>query len=476
MTQPTSHRRRVLLRSLLAASAGVPLVSMAQSTPVLSESDLAHAVTLRDAGLKTSLAYDLMASLVREVGPRPAGSPGDAMAVAWAQSHLRRLGFANVRADPVPLTVWQRGATTVEVTAPEKRAVVAVALGNTVGTAEPGIEAEIAWYPDFQALRADSSDKARGRIVFIDQKMDRSRDGSGYGRAVLARVAGAVEAARRGALAVAIRSIGTDRDQIAHTGAMRYDPQVAQIPAVAVGVPDADWMAERVAAGQALRMRVHMARVPQLRAVTHNVIGEVPGTDLANEVVLLGAHLDTWDITPGAQDDASGVGIVMAAAKVLLDAGRQPRRTVRVVLFGNEENGFDGARDYGQRYQAQPHQLLGESDFGADRIWRFRARVRPEAQPVIDAMSRVLAPLGIEADGQPGNPSPDASVLMRMRNWPAVELTQDGTRYFDVHHTVNDTVERVDPSTMPQNVAAWAAVAWLAAQAGVAFGPIELTR
>lgn len=466
-------RRRLVQSLLLAPTLALPMSGIAQPAAPFDESDLAHAARLRDTALRgPNLAHELMASLVTQVGARPAGSANDAKAVEWALGQLRRLGLANVRAEPVPLVVWQRGETRATVIAPHPRELVATALGNTVSTPPEGIEAELAYYRDFDALRNDAGDGARGRIVFIDQKTERTRDGSGYGRAILSRIAGAVEASRRGAVAVAIRSLGTDSDRIAHTGAMRYDPQVASIPAIAVSVPDADWIAERVLgrAGQ-MRLRLAMARTSRVEATSHNVIAEVPGTELAGEVVLLGAHLDSWDITPGAQDDASGVGIVTAAAKAVMDGGRRPRRTIRVVLFANEENGFDGANAYAAKYKDVPHQLVGESDFGADRIWRVRSRVSPAARPAIAAMAKLLEPLGIASEDTPGSPGPDAAVLMRANGWPAIDLTQDGTRYFDVHHTVNDTVDRIDAGTMPQNVAAWAVVAWLAAQADARFGP-----
>ena len=152
--------------------------------------------------------------------------------------------------------------------------------------------------------------------------------------------------------------------------------------------------------------------------MSNNVVAEVPGTDLASEIVLIGAHLDTWDITPGAQDDASGVGIMAAAAKVLLDGGPRPRRTVRVVLFANEENGLDGADAYGSRYKSVTHQLIGESDFGAGRIWRLRSRVREAALPAFAAMGGVLRPLEIASEGNDGSPPPDAGVLMRDTDGP----------------------------------------------------------
>lgn len=444
---------------------------------MFSPEDLQHAERLRDAGLSDSAAWRLVQQLCNEVGARPAGSAGDAKAVAWAQQALRGLKLQQVRADAIPLRVWQRGPASARLVAPVAEPVVMTALGNSVAAPEGGIEAELAVYPDFAALKADTSDRARGRIVFIDQKTERARDGRGYSAAVPARSQGAVEAAKRGAVALAIRSIGTDNERIAHTGAMRYELGQPQIPAFAVSVPDAERMAALHAGGATLRLHFALAARSGVEVVTHNVIGEVPGTDLADEIVLLGAHLDSWDLGVGALDDGAGVAIVSAAAGVVQrlaeQTGRRPRRTVRVVLFANEENGFDGALDYSKRYQGQPHQLVSESDFGAGKVWRLRSRVQPEALPLFAAIAQVLAPLGVdwpEAGRNEGSPGPDAAMLMRRHRWPAVQLSQDGTHYFDVHHTVHDTLERIVPADMAQNVACWAATAWLAAQS-----PLRLT-
>ncbi len=462
-----SRRRLALWCGALAA--GVP------GCATTSDDDLAHAAVLRTRGLSDTLAYTLVESLVTEVGARPAGSVNDARAVAWALAQLEGLGFASVRAEPVALRVWQRGPAQARLTAPFERPLVILALGNSVATLPGGLEAELVYYTDFESLRSEPVDagRARGRIVYIDQKAERARDGSSYGRAVLARVAGAVEAARRGALAVAIRSIGTDQDRIAHTGAMLYDAQVARIPALAVSIPDADVIARLHARGHTLRMQLSLQSQAGIDAVSHNVIAEVPGTDLAHEVVLLGAHLDSWDVGQGALDDGAGVGIVIAAARLLQAAGRRARRTVRVVLFANEENGFDGVMAYAQHYKQVVHQLVGESDLGAGAIWRLRTRVRDEALPAAAPIAAALAPLGITAAGNAASPAPDADVLMRTRGWPAIELTQDASHYFDVHHTENDTLAKVDATTLRQNVAAWAVVAWLAAQSPTAFGPLR---
>lgn len=457
----------------LRAGDAAPAALRAQEAAFAAD-DLRHAEALRDAGLRDATAWRLVSELAGGIGARPAGSAADARAVAWAQHALASLGLQNVRAEPVPLRVWQRGPAAAELLAPEPRPLVMAALGNSVPAPAGGLEAELAWYPDMAALLADDSGRARGRIVFVDQKTERTRDGSGYGRAVGARVNGPVEAARRGAVAFALRSIGTDRERIAHTGATRYDLRVPRIPAFAVSVPDAERIAELQAGGAPLRLRFTLEARSDVEALTHNVIGELPGSERPEEIVLAGAHLDSWDLGQGALDDAAGVGIVGAAAALIAAGGRRPRRTLRLVLFGNEENGFDGARAYGDRHGAQPHQLVAESDFGAGRVWRFSSRVQPAALPLAAQIAGVLAPLGVEPGGNDGTPGPDAAVLMRRHRWPALQLHQDGSRYFDVHHTEHDTLEQVDREALRQNVAAWAAATWLAAQSPLPFGPPTL--
>lgn len=442
--------------------------------PAFAQADLAHAERLREAALADGNAWRLLNALCTEVGARPAGSAADAQAQRWAQGALRGLGLSNVRAEAFALRVWQRGPASAQLVSPAPEPLVMAALGNSVATPPEGIEAEVAWYPDLASLKADGSGRARGRIVVVGQATERTRDGSGYGAAFPARMQGPGEAARRGALAFGIRSLGTSAERIAHTGAMSYALDVPRIPAFALAVPDALRIAALHAAGTPMRLRLQLESRSGVEAASANVIGEIPGTDLADQVVLISAHLDSWDVGQGAVDDGAGVAIVSAAAGLIARAGRRPRRTVRVVLFGNEENGFDGARHYGDRHGRQPHQWVGESDFGAGRPWQLRARVKAEAVPLVARMAELLAPVGLAWPSQganEGTAGPDAAVLGRRFNWPMVQIHQDGSAYFDVHHTVHDTVDRVDPATLPPNVAAWAVTAWLAAQSPLDFFP-----
>ena len=294
---------------------GAALAQAPAAAAAFAPADLRYAEHLRELGMADREAWGLLQQLAGGIGARPAGSPADAQAVAWAVAAMTRLGLRQVRAESLPLRVWQRGAASARLLAPVDEPLVMLALGNSVAAPPAGIEAEVAWYADFAALKADASERARGRIVFIDQKTDRSRDGRGYGLAVVARALGAVEAGARGALALGIRSIGTDREAVAHTGAMRYSAGVPRIPAFAVSVPDAERMAALNAQGQTMRLRLLLDARSDVEALTHNVIGEVPGTDLAHEVVLIGAHLDSWDVGQGAADDGAGAAVPLTAVR-----------------------------------------------------------------------------------------------------------------------------------------------------------------
>ncbi|MBV8502526.1 MAG: M20/M25/M40 family metallo-hydrolase [Paucibacter sp.] len=460
---------RRLVRLVFALS--LSSCALAQAAD-FSAADLAMAARLREAGTQSPVAFDLLDSLCTEVGPRSAGSEGDHRAVEWAATRLKALGFPQVRVEAVPLKAWRRGPASAQLTAPVPQVLSITALGGSVATPSAGLDAELAYYPSLQALKADTSDRARGRIVFIDVKTERSRDGHGYGPGSAVRWAGPSEAARHGAVAFAMRSVGTDHDRLPHTGMTSYDAGAPRIPALAVSVPDAELIARTSKLGKPLRMHVDLQAEGGIDAVSANVVAEIPGTDLAQEVVMIGAHLDSWDQGQGAIDDGAGVAIVTGAAKLILDSGVKPRRTIRVVLFANEEHGLDGAKAYYERYKGQWHQMVGESDVGADAVFEMRSRVRAEALPLVKSIAAELAPLGVAAGGNAGFVGSDAGVGLSRQGWAGMALVQDASRYFDWHHTPNDTLDKVDPAQLRQNVAAWAVTAWLAAQSPEAFGPI----
>ncbi len=467
-------RLPVCLLSLTLAAAAVPFVSVPARGEPLPAAARTAAAGLRDSALQGTRAYELVRSLTTEVGPRLAGSPGDARAVEWGLRTMKALGFQNVRAEKATVPRWERGAESGEIVAPWPQPVALTALGGSVGTPDGGVEAEVFRVPDLAALEALSPADAawvKGRIVFIDKRMERRKDGSGYGPAVAGRGRGAIVAGKLGAAALLIRSAGTDANRTPHTGAMRYEDGGARIPAAALSNPDADLLAAQIESGKPVVFRLKLGARHLGEAESANVIGEIPGRELPGEVVLLGCHLDSWDLGTGAVDDAAGCAIVMEAARRIGELPTPPRRTIRVVLFANEEFGLSGARAYAEAHAAElpKHVLAGESDFGSGKVWQASSRIAPEALPSFAVIADLLAPLGIErGDNQAGGGAD--LIPMAPARVPVVGLYQDGTEYFDWHHTANDTLDKVDEKDLDQNVAAWATVAYAAAEMNGDFG------
>jgi carboxypeptidase Q len=316
--------------------------------------------------------------------------------------------------------------------------------------------------PSLDAVDQLDPAQVHGKIVFYDVRMQRAKDGSGYRPAVAVRGAGASRAAKLGAVAVLIRSIGTDNNRTPHTGGVRYQEGVQQIPAAALSNPDADLLEAEIASGKPVSFRLKLGahRLPDVEAAS--VVGEIPGREKPEEIVLLGAHLDSWDLGTGALDDGAGIAIVIEAARRIGELPKKPRRTVRVILFANEEFGLSGARAYAEAHKDElaRHVMAGESDFGSGRVWRISSRVDPARLPIVAELARLL---GVEQGSNEAEGGADLSPLAPAQV-PVIELSQDGTDYFDYHHTANDTLDKIDPKDLDQNVAAWAAVAYAVAE------------
>jgi carboxypeptidase Q len=456
------------LKILLVASSLLTFLSAghaADKSLTFAKSDLAGANTLRERALADDTAWRLVESLTTEVGPRSAGSPGDAAAVAWALREMQRLGFSNVRTMDVTVPHWVRGEAQFAVLAPWPQPMAVLALGGSVGTGAEGIEAEAVMVRDISALNALPAGAVEGKIVFFSNRMERKRDGSGYGPAVAVRGNGPAVAASLGAVGVVIRSVSTSDDRFPHTGATRYKPDVPRVPAFAVSNPDADALERQFASGKPVRLRMHSSSRDLPPARSANVIGEIPGSEPAQELVILAAHLDSWDPGVGAIDNGAGVAIMMSAAKLIGGLGTKPRRTIRVVLFANEEFGTSGSLAYVAANQAEiaRHALGFEADFGAGPVWRLSSRVNPAQLPAVDQIHRALGPLKLARGGNESGGGADLDGLAKL-GMPVLSPDLDGTQYFDVHHTANDTLARVDPAALRQSVAAFAMSVWLGAQ------------
>lgn len=455
----------VLALAAASATAGTPATRIPDRAIPVAES-------LRDGALAGTPAYAIVEDLTTTIGPRMAGTEADARAVAWAVAKFRELGYDRVWTEPVTLPVWHRGRERAELLAPYAQPLYVTALGGSVGTGGV-LEAEIVEFPTLQALREAPEGSVAGKIAFVSNRMQRFVDGRGYGAAVVARSEGAIEAARQGAVAILIRSIGTDSARFPHTGQMRYAEDVAKIPAAALSNPDADQLQRLVARGLPVRLRLEMEAGYVGEYTSQNVIGEITGRERPDEVVVIGGHLDSWDLGTGALDDGAGVAVTMAAGAAIgrLDKALRPARSVRVIAWANEEQGLIGARAYATRHGGEiaRHLVGAESDFGAGRVYALRAGVKDSAWDAIERIGQVLAPLGVAVERGKGGPGPDVGPLVQ-RGMAWAQLAQDGSDYFDYHHTPDDTLDKIDPKALDQQVAAYAAFAYLAADAEGDFG------
>lgn len=421
-----------------------------------------------------SNAMAIVTSLTTEVGPRLAGSEAEARARVWAVKTLTEKGFANVRSEPFEMDAWERHEEGAEVLAPYPQPLSVTALGGSVPTEKNGLSAQVAVFETVEDLKRAPEDSLTGRIAYVGHAMQRTQDGSSYGYFNEARTDGPSIAAGKGAVGYLIRSVGTDSHRFPHTGSLRYREDMPRIPALALSNPDADQI-ERIAAdGKTLsvRLMVDSSEVPA--AQSGNVLAEVVGREVPQEIVVIGAHLDSWDLGTGAVDDGAGVGITMAALELIKDAGLAPRRTIRLVLWGAEEVGLLGANAYRDRHKEElaQHVIGSESDFGGGRVWKVTADSQSEAGDRLFAeVARLLAPIGVApgSDDQPGG-GPDLYPLIAA-GVPTSRLHQDGRDYFDLHHTADDTVDKLDAASLDQNVAAFAVFAWLVADSDVSFRP-----
>ena len=440
----------------LGAMKKLSLIALASSSIAFAAPD-PDPGALRDAALRDEIAWDIVEGLTTEVGARPAGTEAEARARDWAVKKLNALGFANVRIEPFAMPVWVRGQESAEIVAPFPQKLALTALGNSAATPADGLVGEVVGFPSLAALEAASDADVRGRIVFVSHRMGRTQDGSSYGAFGPIRRKGPSVAAAKGAAGIVIRSLGTGDHRLPHAGNHEWAKGVNPIPAAALAIPDAEQLERMLARGRPVTIRLLLTPKKLGARQSGNVVAEVPGRDPEAGIILIGAHLDSWDLGTGAIDDAAGIAITAAAAKRLMDSG-QPLRTIRLVWFGAEEVGAIGGEAYRDRHLQEKHVLAAESDFGADRIWRFDTRIADPDSPPIKAVADALLPLGIARGDNAARGGADIAPIAKAVRIPLIGLRQDGTRYFDLHHTADDTLDKIDPAQLRQNVAAWTAM------------------
>ncbi len=461
-----------LLPLVLALCLTAPVAFAAGKTTRIADADVAVAEQLRDRALKDDTAWDFTEGLTTEVGPRLAGGPNDLKGREWVIAKFKALGFDKVWSEPVTYPAWVRRSEHAEIVAPFPQPLSVLALGHSPGTPAGGITAEIVAFPSFDALKAADPASLRGKIAYVGARMVARQDGKDYGIGSTVRVAGPSLASQKGAVAFLLRSAGTDHERLPHTGITHFEDGVTPIPAAALSVPDAEQLERALSRGKPVTVKLALDCGMDGEYTGANVIAELRGSKKPDEYFVMGGHLDSWDPGTGAIDDAAGIGITVGAAKLIAELPQRPARSIRVVAFANEESGLYGGKAYAAAHAKDiAKAVLGsESDAGADRIYKMTASVKPEARDAIARIAAVLKPLGIDYDAnQPGQGGSDLSAVHAV-GMAGLSLHQDATRYFAWHHTANDTLDKIDPEQLRQNVAAYVAVAYLAAQADGDFG------
>lgn len=455
----TNWPHRLALFALLLLAVTRPLHA--------AETPDAVATRLRAAALTDPTALDVVTRLTTEIGPRLAGSEAETRAAAWAKAEMERLGFDKVWTETFPIPRgWARGVERAEIVSPAPQPLVVTALGYSTATPPEGIEAEAVVLPSYEALLAAPPGSLAGKIAVVTQATVRAQDGAGYGHSVKIRGYGPGEAARRGAVAYLHRSLSTTSKRLAHTGVTRFR-DLPRLPAAALSVPDAEQIDRLAAAGKVIRLRLVLTPRDLGPVTSQNVIGEVRGRERPEEIVLLGAHLDSWDLGTGALDDGVGVAMVMAVAKLIRELPQRPRRTLRVVLYGAEEIDLVGAAAYAAAHKDElaRHVIVAEPDAGHGPVYQFQTGVADPEEASVKRMRAALEPLGVVPGDNASKGNSDVTPLVQA-GVPAVSLRLDGSEYMDHHHSADDTLDKVDPRKLSQSTAAYAVFAYLAAELG----------
>ena len=450
-------RARVLIPTLLAL-----LLSAAPAAPSAASAGWLDpyrdsAARLVGEALSSSFAWDRLALIGDTFGNRLSGSQALEDAIQWAVAEMKKDGLDNVRAEPVKVPRWVRGRESVELTSPRPMSLVMLGLGNSIGTPAEGIEAEVLVVRSFEELDA-AADRVRGRIVLYNAPF------TNYGETVQFRSTGPSRAAAIGAVAALVRSVGPPGLRLPHTGALRYAEGAPQIPAAAITAEDADRLQRMQDRGTRVRVRLKMEAKFLPDADSFNVVGELRGREKPDEVVVVGGHFDSWDVGTGSTDDGGGCVVTWEALRIMKKLNLRPRRTIRVVLWTNEENGTRGALAYRDRYKDQlaNHVLMLESDSGVFRPTGFGFTGSEAARAKVKDIASLLR--GIQADRiSAAGEGADIGPSVQAGNIPAMSLDVDGN-YFLIHHTQADTIDKIDPMDMSRASAAIAVVAYVIAE------------
>ena len=456
--------------SPLPAATSSPSPSPSPTPELYSSQTIAELKRIQQAALASDYAYRQVAHLANNIGPRLSGSAQAQQAVEYVAGELKALGL-EVKLEKVIVPHWVRGEETAALTefpgqAPgTEQKVILTALGGSVATPPAGLNAEVIVVRDFEELKSLGKERVQGKIVLFNYPFDKrmaaqGRGGEAYGEAVVYRGDGPSAAARLGAVAALIRSVGGAAYRLPHTGATRYADDAPKIPAAAVTEEDADLINALAPQGR-LKMRLVLTPRQLPDAVSYNVIGDLKGSQNPEEIVIVSGHLDSWDLGTGAIDDAAGVAVSMQAANLVKQLGLKPRRTIRVIAWMNEENGLRGGTTYAAEHAAEMrnHFAAIETDGGADHPIGIYFGPRPELKAFLKPVAEVLKAGGAGMLEHRDEIGADINPLLK-RGVPNFSPIQDSRFYFNYHHSAADTLDKVDPHLLAENAAINAVLAY----------------
>ncbi len=422
----------------------------------ISKDYQATANRLVHSATNSAFAFQRLGTLCDTFGPRFSGSANLEKAIDWCLAEMKKDGFVNVHGEDVMVPRWVRGEESAVLVLPRRRELPMLGLGGSVGTPKEGLTAEVLVVDSFGDLKAKAA-RAKGKIVLFNLPF------TNYRETVIVRREGAVEAAKVGAVASLIRSVGPFSMQTPHTGNMRYDDKVKRIPHAALSVEDAQMLARLQSRGGTIRIQLKMEARTLSPAKSRNVIAEIRGSEKPNEIVIVSGHIDSWDVGQGAMDDGGGCLAAWEAARLIMKSGLKPRRTIRVVLWTNEENGLGGAKEYARRHakDLKNHVLAIESDSGVFKPTGYGFLGSGEGMKVIRQIGGLLAPLGA---GEIKKGCRGADVMRLIGGGvPVMHLEVDRARYFWFHHTHADTIDKLDRHEFNRCVASLAVMTFVAA-------------
>lgn len=441
--------------------------TQANTDPLLKNKNLEH---LKQTALADDYAYFVAETLTTEFGARQAGSQAEINSINWLENQLKEIGIKQISRQKVPVRNWRRHLASAKVTQPYQHQLVTTSLGGSVSTPREGINAEVVRFNSIEDLRSAKPESVKDKIVYIAKALKPDVHSNQYIKALNIRQQGAIVAAKLGAKAVVVRSLTTLNSRIAHTGSVLYQAGVNKIPAAAISSVDADLLDRLFTKNLPVQLTLTLKNSEDKWLNSYNLIADIPGSKQADEVILLMAHIDSWDLGTGALDNAAGVGIMLATLKQLMSLDQPPKRSIRLAILTNSQVTQAGMQSFIKTYKSDFKQIIAaaESDLGADFIKRLDTKLTTSKLADVDYLHMLVSDLDISRGHNSSTASTNSKYLLKY-NVPVFNWVQDSSEYFKYLHSANDTFDKIKLESLQQNVAVYSLFAYVLANSDIDF-------